>query len=75
MVDRILKHGRMFVAENHICFYATILGIQTKKVIKVSDIKNIEKKKLLGILQNSIEISTNHTSFFFTYFDKRDSAF
>lgn len=51
----------MFVAENHICFYATILGIQTKKVIKVSDIKNIEKKKMLGFLQNSIEISTNHT--------------
>ena len=27
IVESILRHGRMFVAENHICFYATILGI------------------------------------------------
>ena len=44
-------------------------------MIKVSDITNIEKKKMLGFLQNSIEITTNHTSFFFTSFNKRDSAF
>ena len=33
--DGILKHGRMFVAENYICFYATVLGLNTKKVICV----------------------------------------
>ena len=28
--EGILKHGRMFIAENYICFYATVLGLKTK---------------------------------------------
>jgi len=40
----------MFVSENHICFYSTIMGITTKKVIEVDNIKNIEKKSMLGFI-------------------------
>jgi hypothetical protein len=37
--------NRMFVSENHISFYANILGIKTKVVINVDDITAIEKKR------------------------------
>lgn len=46
----------MFVGENHICFYANILSTKTKLVIKINDIILIEKKKVLGLIENAIEI-------------------
>jgi hypothetical protein len=52
----VLNHGRMFVCENFICFYANILGIKTKLVLAISEIANIEKQKMLGLIQNAIEI-------------------
>ena len=75
LVEAIMKHGRMFIAENHICFYATIMGIQTKKVIKVDEITNLEKKSMLGIFKNSIQITTKTTSYYFSSFSRRNTAF
>lgn len=51
----VLNHGRMFVCENFICFYANILGVKTKVVIKINDIIAIEKLKIL-LLHSAIEI-------------------
>ena len=48
----------MFVFENYLCFYANILGIKTKVVIKFNDITSIEKRKTMGIMENAIEILT-----------------
>lgn len=33
------KYGRIFLAENHICFYANLGGSKTKLVIKLDDVK------------------------------------
>lgn len=46
----VLRHGRMFIAENHICFYANILGIKTRVVIRIVDIEKLEKSKLYGLI-------------------------
>jgi hypothetical protein len=43
----------MFVAENYFCFFATMMGMQIKKKIKVDEITIIEKKSMLGFIKNS----------------------
>ena len=65
----------MFVAENYICFFATVLGVQTKKVIGIEDVVQIEKKQMLGIFNNSIQITTKHTSYLFSSFNNREQSY
>ncbi|EAR90228.1 GRAM domain protein (macronuclear) [Tetrahymena thermophila SB210] len=74
--DGILKHGRMFIAENYICFYATVLGFKTKRVINVNEIQDIKKEAVLGFINNAIEIKTkDQKSHFFCSFWNRESAY
>ena len=65
----------MFIAENHICFYANILGTKTKVVIKIDDITALEKKKMLNILSNGIEIITSKDKYYFSSFKDRDFVY
>jgi hypothetical protein len=66
----------MFVAENYICFYATVLGLNTKKVISIEQINDIKKETILGVFNNSIKIITkNQRTYTFTSFWNRDYAY
>jgi hypothetical protein len=51
----LLHHGRMYLTENYICFYSSLVGINKKIIIPLKDIEKLSKAKSLGMF-NSIKI-------------------
>lgn len=47
----ILHHGRMYLSENYICFYSSIMGITKKCIIPLNDVTKITKARSLGLLK------------------------
>jgi len=77
---KILLQGRIYVTKTKICFHSffnnnTIIGGETKILIPIEDVQNIEKRYNAWIFDNSIAIKTKTTEFFFTSFVYRDRAY
>ena len=47
----VLLQGRVYLSQNYLCFYSKIFGVDTKEVIKLSDILSIKKRNkfVIGI--------------------------
>lgn len=71
----ILLQGRMYISDQHICFYSNILGWVSTVFIPFKEIVQIEKKATAGIFPNGIVINTLHTKYVFASFISRDSTF
>ncbi|CCD24101.1 Ysp2p NDAI_0C04410 [Naumovozyma dairenensis CBS 421] len=71
----ILLQGRMYITDQHICFYSNILGWVSSVVIPFKEIVQIEKKTTAGIFPNGIVIDTLHTKYIFASFISRDATF
>ncbi|CAD8065597.1 unnamed protein product [Paramecium sonneborni] len=64
----ISKYGRIFLSENHICFYANLAGSKINLVLKINDILKIESKN-----KNDIEIiMNNNKQYCFSSFQDKD---
>ncbi|CAD8071543.1 unnamed protein product [Paramecium sonneborni] len=67
----ISKYGRIFLAENHICFYANLAGSKINLVLKIKEIQKIESKN-----KNDIEIILNNNKVYcFTSFQDKEHVF
>ncbi|CAO1621374.1 unnamed protein product [Jaminaea pallidilutea] len=75
MVREILLQGRLYVSENHVCFYANILGWVTNIVVPFTDIVSIEKRMTALIIPNGIQIATLHVKHTFSSLLSRDTTF
>ncbi|QLL33359.1 hypothetical protein HG536_0E02700 [Torulaspora globosa] len=71
----ILLQGKMYISDQHICFYSNILGWVSTVVIPFKEIVQIEKKTTAGIFPNGIVIDTLHTKYIFASFISRDATF
>lgn len=71
----ILLQGRLYLGEEHLCFYANILGWITSVVIALRDVVSIEKRNTALIFPNAIQVATLHHRYFFASFVYRDDAF
>lgn len=71
----ILIQGRLFVGEEHVCFYANILGWITSVVIAYRDIVSIDKRNTAVIFPNAIQVATLHHRYFFASFMYREEAY
>ncbi|KAK3587699.1 hypothetical protein CHS0354_042485 [Potamilus streckersoni] len=71
----ILVHGRMFITQNWICFYANIFRWETVLTISCKEIKGITKEKTARVIPNAIQITTDKEKFFFTSFSARDKTY
>eukprot|EP01026_Neomeris_dumetosa_P038110 TRINITY_DN3100_c0_g1_i12.p1 TRINITY_DN3100_c0_g1~~TRINITY_DN3100_c0_g1_i12.p1 ORF type:complete len:629 (-),score=76.10 TRINITY_DN3100_c0_g1_i12:220-2106(-) len=70
-----LFQGRMHVFERYICFYANVFGIVKKRIIPITDVREVVRKRHYGF-PNSIQIMTVDNKLdFFTSFIARDEAF
>ncbi|GAM29061.1 hypothetical protein SAMD00019534_122370 [Acytostelium subglobosum LB1] len=72
----VLKHGRLYLTENFICFYDNIVfdkSKQRQKVVPISSITGIEKRS--GLAPNGILIKTQERDYQFCLFIHRDEAF
>jgi len=41
----------MYITENYICFFSSIIGISQKLIIPLNDVTKIKKVKLLGMIK------------------------
>lgn len=71
----ILLQGKMYISDEHICFYSNILGWVSTILIAFKEIVQIEKKTTAGIFPNGIVIDTLHTKYVFASFMSRDATF
>lgn len=54
---RVPRQGWLYLSVNHLCFYAYILGRETKLVIRWTDITELDKTSSL-LFPDSIRIAT-----------------
>ncbi|CAE6340650.1 unnamed protein product [Rhizoctonia solani] len=71
----ILVQGRLYISENHLCFYANIFGWITSLTIPFLDITGIEKRMTAYVIPNAILITTfGGTEYTFASFLTRDTV-
>ncbi|KAL5499937.1 hypothetical protein EMCRGX_G011411 [Ephydatia muelleri] len=72
----ILIHGRMYVTQSWVCFYANIFSWETLLTIPVQTIFNITKEKTALLIPNAIQIhATNQEKYGFSSLMNRDVTF
>jgi hypothetical protein len=66
----------MYLTENYICFYSSVLGISKKLIIPLNDVTKITKVKRLGIIKAlMVYHATNKTPYKFQSFHDVDQTF
>lgn len=70
-----LYQGRLYITENHVCFYSSLLGWIAKVVLPFKDVTFMEKTSTAGLFQNAISIETATGKTQFNGFISRDTAF
>ncbi|XP_037042706.1 protein Aster-B-like isoform X2 [Bradysia coprophila] len=71
----ILVHGRLYVSQRYMCFYANIFRWETCLSIKWKDVTAITKEKTARVIPNAILICTTNEKYFITSFASRDKAY
>lgn len=71
----ILVHGRLYVSQNYLCFYANIFRWETCLSIRWKDVTAITKEKTALVIPNAILVSTTSEKYFITSFTSRDKAY
>lgn len=71
----ILVHGRLYVSQNYICFYANIFRWETCLTVKWKDVTSVTKGKTARVIPNAILVCTESEKLFFTSFTSRDKAY
>nr|XP_014278898.2 GRAM domain-containing protein 1A-like [Halyomorpha halys] len=71
----ILVHGRLYVSQNYLCFYANIFRWETQVTIRWKDVTSLTKEKTALVIPNAILVHTTSDRHFLTSFTARDKAF
>lgn len=71
----ILVHGRLYVSQNYVCFYANIFMWETLVSLRWKDVASITKEKTALVIPNAILICTESDKFFLTSFGARDKTY
>ncbi|XP_058870099.1 GRAM domain-containing protein 2B-like isoform X2 [Acipenser ruthenus] len=72
----ILYHGKMYVSNNYICFYSSVLLKETKVVIPVSSVAILKKQNTALVVPNALSIrTTDGEKFIFVSLRTRDVTF
>ncbi|XP_033228649.1 protein Aster-B-like [Belonocnema kinseyi] len=71
----ILVHGRLYVTQNYVCFYANIFMWETLVSLRWKDVSSITKEKTALVIPNAISICTENEKYFLTSFGARDKTY
>nr|CAD7398039.1 unnamed protein product [Timema cristinae] len=71
----ILVHGRLYVSQNYLCFYANIFRWETLVSLKWKDVTAITKEKTALVIPNAVLVCTETDKLFFTSFGARDKTY
>ncbi|KAK7864755.1 hypothetical protein R5R35_012261 [Gryllus longicercus] len=72
--SRMPRQGWMYLSVGHLCFYAYILGRETKLAIRWSDVTELEKTSSL-LFPDSIRIATREKEYHFSMFLHKGETF
>ncbi|KAG9098079.1 hypothetical protein FRC06_006833 [Ceratobasidium sp. 370] len=67
--------GRLYISENHLCFYANIFGWITTLTIPFLDVLGLEKRMTAYVIPNAILVQTYSGEYTFASFLTRDTVF
>ncbi|XP_029313416.1 protein Aster-C [Cottoperca gobio] len=70
----ILLQGRLYLAENWLCFYSNVFR-GTKITLTLKDITAMTREKTARLIPNAIQICTDTEKFFFTSFSAREKSY
>ncbi|XP_033494108.1 protein Aster-C isoform X1 [Epinephelus lanceolatus] len=70
----ILLQGRLYLAENWLCFYSNVFR-GTKITLTLKDIVTVTREKTARLIPNAIQICTSTEKFFFTSFSAREKSY
>ncbi|XP_060528088.1 TBC1 domain family member 9 isoform X2 [Cylas formicarius] len=71
---KLPRQGWMYMSINYCCFYAFILGMDTKICIRWSEVTNLSRKNSL-VFPDSIRIGTREKEYYFSMFLRESEAF
>jgi len=71
----ILIHGRLYVTQNWLCFYANIFSWETLLTIPFQSVQAITKEKTALVIPNAIQISTSSDKYGFSSLVSRDVTY
>ncbi|XP_077287554.1 protein Aster-B-like isoform X2 [Arctopsyche grandis] len=71
----ILVHGRLYVSQKYLSFYANIFRWETILSLQWKDVSSITKEKTALVIPNAILVCTDKEKHFFTSFSGRDKAY
>eukprot|EP00011_Vannellida_sp_DIVA3-517-6-12_P004881 CAMPEP_0114629238 /NCGR_PEP_ID=MMETSP0168-20121206/13253_1 /TAXON_ID=95228 ORGANISM="Vannella sp., Strain DIVA3 517/6/12" /NCGR_SAMPLE_ID=MMETSP0168 /ASSEMBLY_ACC=CAM_ASM_000044 /LENGTH=824 /DNA_ID=CAMNT_0001840685 /DNA_START=27 /DNA_END=2499 /DNA_ORIENTATION=+ len=72
--DMLVRHGRIFISENHICFSSHIIGEYLKE-IPFANVQKITKKNTAFVVPNAISVQHSNGTEFFSSMSGRDRIF
>jgi len=64
---RVPAQGYIYLTVTHLAFYAFMLGIETKVIVRWTDVTDIQKKD--GLLQETVKVSTRSESWVFSMYN------
>lgn len=65
-LNKLTNQGWMYISTNYVCFYAFVLGVETKVAIEIKEIKQLTKysKNLIAFIRilttDGVEVPTPH---------------
>jgi len=68
LYKKILLQGRMYVFQNHVCFYSNVFGYTKVKTIALKDVTIVNRAYTAQVVFNAIEIVHKGKCEFFTSF-------
>ncbi|XP_057668681.1 TBC1 domain family member 9 isoform X2 [Diorhabda carinulata] len=71
---KLPRQGWMYLSINYCCFYAFILGLDTKVCVRWSEVTSLDKKNGV-ILPDSIQLCTREKEYNFSMFLSRNETF
>lgn len=71
----ILIHGRLYITQNWLCFYANIFSWETLLTIPFRTVTSITKERTALLIPNAIQIATTVEKYGFSSFIQRDITY
>ncbi|KAJ3007930.1 hypothetical protein HKX48_008865 [Thoreauomyces humboldtii] len=74
---KLMNQGWMYISVSYLCFYSFVFGVETKVVIELKDIQELEKdKSKRGVVNDAIRIKLrNQAEHMFSNLFHRDETF
>ncbi|KAI1882623.1 hypothetical protein AGOR_G00236790 [Albula goreensis] len=71
----VLYHGKLYVSENYVCFYSSVLLKETRVVLHASAVQAVKKQFTARLVPNALSVHTNKgDKYLFVSLRNRDSC-